>query len=56
MNPSSTCTRAGTIGCSHRSAPSPGTQIIVATHSPEVVMSALSYERFTLGDTSRFKS
>lgn len=43
----------------HRLLPSlralaPGTQIIVATHSPEVVMSALSYERFTLGDTSRF--
>jgi energy-coupling factor transporter ATP-binding protein EcfA2 len=33
---------------------SPETQIIVATHAPEIVRSVQSYERFVLGDPQRF--
>ena len=33
----------------------PDTQIIVATHSPDIVTSVQSYERFTLGDPTRFE-
>ncbi len=33
---------------------SPDTQIIVATHAPEIVRSVQSYERFVLGDPLRF--
>jgi ABC-type cobalamin/Fe3+-siderophores transport system ATPase subunit len=43
----------------HRLLPSlralaPDTQILVATHSPDVVASVQSYERFSFGDESRF--
>lgn len=44
----------------HRLLPSlralaPDTQLVVATHSPEVVASVQSYERFSFGDAQRFE-
>ena len=44
----------------HRLLPSlralaPDTQLVVATHSPEVVASVQSYERFSFGTAERFE-
>ena len=33
----------------------PDTQLVVATHSPEVVASVQSYERFSFGTAERFE-